>query len=339
MTDSYQSEKTNSEQSDKDNTCSFIFTSGHRCSEPKHENDKFCLWHSPNVDKSKLDIKHQLEEKAKKGESLEGYHLEKAHLEDIHLTGTDLRNANLKRAILKKGHLYNINLQGANLFKTDLSYSNLRGANLENADLLGANLDNAMLERVNWGNNFKVKSELEAEKAKKEGNKKIEHEKYLEAEEIYRNIKNNFKNRGHSHEGGDFFYREMIMKRKQMPLFSADRFWGKLLDITCGYGEHPFKIISFSLMLISINALIFSFLGVNGPGGEHFQLSIHQTLYENLRVVYNIIYYSFVTFTTLGYGDFTPYGLGKLFASIEAFSGAFLMALIVIAVYKNMMER
>ena len=330
--------ESNSDRAEKSGTCSYIYSSGKRCSEPKHENDTYCFWHSPDVKKSKLDIKSQLEEKAKKGDSLEGFQLEKTNLENIYLIGTDLRNANLKRANLKKGHLFNINLKGANLFKTDLSSSNLRGADLENADLLGVNLENAMLERVNWGTEFNVKSELEAEEARVQGNKKAEHEKYLEAEEIYRNIKTNFKNRGHTAEGGIFFYREMIMKRKQKPLFSSDRFWGKLMDMICGYGERPFKIITFSLMFIILNAVIFCFLGISGTSG-HIHLSIHQSLWENLVVVYNAIYYSFVTFTTLGYGDFSPYGIGKLIAIIEAYSGAFLMALFVITVYKNMMER
>ncbi len=327
-----------SDHAEKSGTCSYIYFSGKRCSEPKHENDTYCFWHSPDVKKGKLDIKSQLEEKSKKGDSLEGFHLEKTDLEDIYLIGADLRNANLKRANLDKGHLFNINLNGANLFKTDLSSSNLRGADLENADLLGVNLENAMLERVNWGVDFKVKSELEADKAKAQGDKKTEHKKYLEAEEIYRNIKTNFKNRGHTAEGGIFFYREMIMKRKQKPLFSSDRFWGKLIDMICGYGERPFKIITFSLMFILLNAVIFCFLGINGPSGR-IHLSIHQSLWENLGVVYNAIYYSFVTFTTLGYGDYTPYGISKFIAIIEAYSGAFLMALFVITVYKSMMER
>jgi hypothetical protein len=40
------------------------------------------------------------------------------------------------------------------------------------------------------------------------------------------------------------------------------------------------------------------------------------------------LYFSVVTFTTLGYGDFQPaVGLSRFFASLEAIIGAFTMAL------------
>ena len=136
MTDKDQDKKPVSGQSSNLETCSFIFSSGKRCSEPKHLNDSICFWHSPDIKKNNMDIKSRLEEKAKNKESLEGYQLEKANLEDIYLIGTDLRGANLKRANLRYGHLYNINLQGTNLFKTNMSYANLRGANLEDTDFL-----------------------------------------------------------------------------------------------------------------------------------------------------------------------------------------------------------
>ena len=50
-------------------------------------------------------------------------------------------------------------------------------------------------------------------------------------------------------------------------------------------------------------------------------------------------YFCLIIFTTTGYGDYTTIGLEKMFATIEAYMGAFLMSLFVIAVYKNMMER
>ena len=338
MADNKESEGVTSEKKDDTNICSYVFSSGEQCAEPKYPNDSFCFWHSQDVKKNNVDVKAQLEEKAKNKESMEGYQLAQANLEDIYLIGADLRKANLKRANLSLGHLYNINLEKATLFKSNFRNANLRGANLDGADLLGINLDNALLERINWGRDFKVKSEFEAEEEKAKGNKADALEKYLESEEIYRNVKTNFKNRGFSTEGGKFFYREMTMKRKQMPFFSAERFWSKMIDMICGYGENPFRIITFSFSYIFINAIIFCFLGVSGDN-EFFRLSIHQSVFENLRVIYNTIYYSFVTFTTLGYGDLTPTGFGKFVAIVEAYSGAFLMALFVITVYKKMMER
>ena len=42
----------------------------------------------------------------------------------------------------------------------------------------------------------------------------------------------------------------------------------------------------------------------------------------------NCLYFSVITFTTLGYGDFQPaVGLSRFFVSLEAIIGAFTMAL------------
>jgi len=89
---------------------------------------------------------------------------------------------------------------------------------------------------------------------------------------------------------------------------------------------------------IFFNALIFCFLGFHGSEGT-MRFSLEHYPLENLRVAYNAVYYNFVTFTTLGYGDFSPSGIGKLFAFTESFIGAFLMAFFVITIYKQMMER
>jgi hypothetical protein len=45
-----------------------------------------------------------------------------------------------------------------------------------------------------------------------------------------------------------------------------------------------------------------------------------------------------VTFTTVGYGDITPVGIARLVAALEAFAGAFLMALFVAVFGKKMMR-
>ncbi len=78
-------------------------------------------------------------------------------------------------------------------------------------------------------------------------------------------------------------------------------------------------------------ALIFSFLGINHSSSQSF--------YLNLNVFYNALYFSVITFTTLGYGDVTPVTIGKIMAAIEAFSGVFIAPFFVITVYKRTMER
>lgn len=320
--------------------CQYRFIDKAACPESAEENSGFCFWHDPNTDKSGKDIKGRLEEKHNRGERLEGFQLKGADLDDIYLTRSNLFNVNFTRANLHRAHLFQSNLNQACLFKTNIDKANFKMCSLRGAELLGAYLGGAELENIDFGDTLKIKNEGEGDAFRKQGDKAKAREKYFEAEEIYRNIKTNFKNRGLSFEGGQYFYKEMVMKRKQLPALAFERVWSLMMDMASGYGEMPYKIIGFSVTFMTLWALIFSFLGIlHSSTGYIVRFSMNHTLYQNCIVFYDVMYYSVVTFTTLGYGDFTPMGIGKMLAVMESFSGAFLIALFVITVYKRYMER
>ena len=50
------------------------------------------------------------------------------------------------------------------------------------------------------------------------------------------------------------------------------------------------------------------------------------------------LYFSFVTFTTLGYGDYAPTQAFQLVATAEAFFGAFMIALFVLVFGRKMLR-
>ena len=67
-----------------------------------------------------------------------------------------------------------------------------------------------------------------------------------------------------------------------------------------------------------------------------YAFDLHDTFYEDLRTFGYALYFSVVTFTTLGYGDFTPVGWSRPFAAVEAFNGAFMIALFILGFVKKM---
>lgn len=319
--------------------CKYQFRDRTICQETIDGNSDYCFWHNPSADKSGDDIKDKLEEKHKKGDCLEGYQLKNANLDDINLIQADLHNVNFKRANLRNAHLFKSNLSNVCLFKADLDKANLKSTNLDNADLLGTVFGDAELHDIDLGDGQKVKNEREGDHHLKQGDIEKAKEKYFEAEEVYRNIKNNFKSRGLSYEAGKYYYREMVAKRKQMPYFSLERLWSAVIDMSTGYGEMPYRIISFLLIFVLVFSVIFSFIGIHHSSGRYYKLSAAQSLPENLSILYDSFYYSMVNFVTLGYGDYTPVGIGKMFAVFEALSGEFMIALFIITVYKRYMER
>ena len=322
-------------------TCKYVFRDNTSCAEPLHPGSGLCFWHDPKTDKSGPGIKGMIEEKHKRGDTLEGVVLKDAQLEHVKLSRANLYNANFKWANLKNAHLFGADLSHAALFKATLDGANMKEAKLRDAELLGATLAETRLDFIGFGGDdgYTVKNEIEGDEHNKKGAVDQAHSKYFEAEEIYRAIKLNLKNRGMGFEAGEYFFREMAMSRKQMPLYSFNRFWSKLMSISTGYGEKPHRIIGFSVAYMILCAAIFSLIGIHHASGHFFQFSLDAPTAENLTALYDALYFSVVTFTTLGYGDFTPVGIGKMVAIVEAFSGAFCISLFSISTYKRYMDR
>ena len=68
------------------------------------------------------------------------------------------------------------------------------------------------------------------------------------------------------------------------------------------------------------------------PAARNFGLG------ENLRIPGCSVYFSVVTFTTLGYGDMVALGWGKAIAVVEAFVGVFLSSMFLLTFVKKMIR-
>jgi len=319
--------------------CAFITSDGSHCSGLAEGEGTLCYWHDDGADKGGPDVKTALEEWAATGKSMEGFVLRGARLDGVRLSnpeqGYDLRRANLLRASLCGARLFNINLEGSDLLKADLSGANLNQAKLRDANLLGAVFDGASLEQVEWGDG--LAQEVKGDVAEKSGNTAEARDLFQEAEEIYRNLSRAYDSAGLSEAAGDFFQKRMIMRRRLMPTWSWARAWSKIVDLCSGYGENPERVVASSFSLILLCASAYFIIGVEGPD-HHIQFDYHASFSENATNFLNCIYFSVVTFTTLGYGDITPRGLAEALSALEAFTGAFMMALFV-AVFSKKMTR
>jgi len=99
--------------------------------------------------------------------------------------------------------------------------------------------------------------------------------------------------------------------------------FGKLLF---GYGERPVRVLVAAVMLILVCALLYAKKGMLIYAGTAQKHSFIQGLY-----------FSTVTFTTLGYGDLHPAreGFCRFLAMFEAVSGGCLIALFVVCLAKR----
>ena len=317
--------------------CEYVGPSGRQCVEEAAEGQTICFWHDREADKTGDDIKEHLEQKARAMESCEGYELMRANLENAFIIELDLSHANLERANLQDGSLFGINLTGANLMKANLRDSNMRESKLEGADLLGAQLDGADLDRAQWGAGSIVRNHRIAKDLESQGDELGAHEQYQRAEDTYRIVRQRYEANGQTDTAGTFFYNEMVCKRKQMPKWSVGRFWSKGVDLICGYGEDPMRVIGFSLTVVVMSALLFCLTGMS-HGDNTYTFRMANDLGEDLRILAYAMYYSIVTFTTLGYGDMVALGWGKGIAAMEAFAGVFLNSMFLLTFAKKMIR-
>jgi len=90
-----------------------------------------------------------------------------------------------------------------------------------------------------------------------------------------------------------------------------------------GHGERPTRTFFAALALISLSALFY----MNGN-----LMRAEQVIRPDFA---NALYFSVISFTTVGYGDFTPVGLTKLVAMIEVFCGIFIIPLFIVGLSRK----
>lgn len=322
-----------------DHKCSYIGGSGRECEDsPLSSDASYCFWHDPDVDKKGLALGERLEKRAQTGVPMEGFQLKGADLGNLNLVNAKgepfrLIDSNLNRANLQQAHLYRVDFSGSSLLKADLSRANLHRTNLSGCNLLGANFKAARIEHVNWGERFL--QEEQATQAMKGGDEMKAVEYFEEAEEVARNIRKNCEAQGLFVIAGHYFHREMVFHRYRYPRWTRTRILSKLVDLLSGYGEKPGRVVAFSAVFIFICSICYFLLGFQ-DGEQVVQYLPGESVGNNLMSWLDALYFSVVTFTTLGYGDLTPIGFSRFFAALEAFTGSFTLALFVVVFVKKM---
>ncbi|GAB7094203.1 hypothetical protein JCM30237_13550 [Halolamina litorea] len=109
------------------------------------------------------------------------------------------------------------------------------------------------------------------------------------------------------------------------------------LEVTCGHGMRLLRIVAIFLLLPLFPALLFAF---GGPAfattaGQIGSLSALFTA-EGQHTLYQAVRFSYVTYTTIAYGQINPIGgLAVAVATIEAYLSAVFAALVVYALVER----
>lgn len=100
----------------------------------------------------------------------------------------------------------------------------------------------------------------------------------------------------------------------------------RMSELVLLYGESPWRILGASFTVIVGFAMTYPIGGWMQPRGG---TPIYYSMSGSIAHFGNSIYYSTLTFTALGFGDFQPVGFGRILTTIETGLGAVLLALLV----------
>jgi uncharacterized protein YjbI with pentapeptide repeats len=340
-----------------------------RCGRSCVAGEALCFWHLPSKDKFKTEmieayfgpgvtLAHAIEEEVKAGRALDW-----AFLPGMNGGGSLVQ----KGPDLSSGRFAGADLRGASL-----SYSNLRGAVFAGANLSRAKLSNCDLSGVNFYKTrlFRAKfrdndlsSVLRLRRSNFRGfsNKRlpaygISEEYPDQAEPMYLELVKYFSSRGLLDDASWAAYRAGVLRHRMLRArvslakirservvfqilpnqffeepagtfvewtFAAVAWLQSLFSLmVIGYGEKPFRPLLCAGLTIVAFAGVYALPG--GPGHADFSTSL---------------YFSIVTFTTLGYGDLVPHGAYRLVAGCEALSGIFLVGLFLFCLGRRSVSR
>lgn len=263
---------------------------------------------------------------------LSGEQLFDVNFESAELVGADLSNCDLSHCNLKGADLTKARLANSRLWNSDLTCANLTEADFSGTDLWNTCLYNAKI----WHTDFKDAKSLSVRNFSKAAelmaDAKIFETGLLSAEDAYRDLKNYFIRNGMYNDASWASFKEKTIERLILKKNGSWHYLPSLvMNILCGYGEKPHRIVLSAIFTILAFASVQFFLkGIENSSTPSYILKWSDYLY-----------YSTITFTTVGYGDFIPKAssLFRLLAATEAFLGVFLTGLFIFTLARKYSAR
>jgi uncharacterized protein YjbI with pentapeptide repeats len=269
------------------------------------------------------------------GATLPGADLSGMDLSESSLAHSDLQNANLTETKLHNSNLDTANLEGALMNRTSLF-----GASLCNAKLFGAAFSEAQIDI----NTTFFSSENTSEKLcayhPDNSHSTVEsddlEQRLSKAAATYRLIETVAERNAFSElKSAMFIQRQQMQTRRHHHRGNHASYWyNRLSRFVLKFGESYWRVIGWSITIISIFAVLYPFGGniqsisPEGQGGP--PISWSQVFQGDVSMLWESFYYSTLTFTALGFGDYQPVGFfGQVLTVAETSLGAVLLALLV----------
>ena len=249
------------------------------------------------------------------GAKMSGARLEGHYLRGVHFENADLQGAHLEGADLAQAHLVNANLLGAHLEGADLTQADLRDADIALVTFHTPHVMNATV----WQSDIKLASDIWTKHvAKDPASRRNYKHLFLRLWSVFAERTRFQGIRIETAHGSERFKRH-AKDQAFLEEYRSQGLWKYfvyvLWRVTSDCGRSLTRWALLSLVLAIAFGGLFWWLG---------DAHIHVNNPEDTRMVtsWTYIYYSVVTFTTLGFGDVTPTTpLGELLVMVEVIIG------------------
>ena len=315
------------------------------CDRPEWEDHDRCIWHA-QVDGKTQEALADADPKSQ--DNLDGAHLRGASLNNVDwlsgtsLIGADFLGADAKGADFSRANLTLATLTDTSAIGADFTDSNLEGAILTNADVRGATLEGARLHEtvltdmhIGGGTEMGGISVYDHENAPPD----LTEERPLEAAAwVYRQLQALYQDNALPELARRSYYMERDARRRlawEQSEYAEAIKW-ELSRWVMRYGSSPYRVLLTSLAVVVVSALLFPLTGgvQEIQDGQPITYSIENPDQAPQwwigTVLFKSLYFSVVTFATLGLGDIQPIGtFARFVAGVESILGSLLAALLV----------
>ncbi len=250
-------------------------------------------------------------------------------------TRSRLRRADLGDADLRRASFRRVDATGASFAGADLEDADFPGTDLRDADFTDARLYRATFSdaRVDGATEFGAANPYERDLDAVDDPEAVRAIADL-ALWVYSEVSRVFEANAVPDRALDYYLRERDLRRRVAwrlrDYATALRLEGSRWVMR--YGTSPWRVLGSSAVLLVGSALAFPLTGgllQTGPE-ETIPVEFGETPLDWPGVVFKSLYFSAVTFATLGYGDIQPVGsVARLLAATESLLGTLLMALLV----------
>ena len=260
------------------------------------------------------------------GAKFENVNLGEAEFDDVNLGGAEFDDVSIWRT-----NFENVDLGGAKFVNSILSSVTFHTCKFENTKFVSSEID-----RIYWSDSNIKRSCFKDLKPLVNIDCAKDTKDYYEFRETYLLLKNQFRQNGRygdmswaylkEKESLRQYYKQNITYKEKNNIYIRIKnffkfIWEYVLFLLFGYGEKPWHILGWSFLTI----IIFSFI-----------YKITNALGSNLKDIDTIItfwrslYFSTITFTTVGFGDFYPLrDISRTLVMTEAAIGLFFYSLFI----------